>query len=376
MLRSASQSLIRLMAAGADRLLPSDGDTIKNLVATAVVEGMTDEQVKKAMAVFGMEHRRRTATHIETVTFNNFVEAETARMFDGALFDSGGVNLWSHGREPVALDEQNVIRMNRDTLYSAAIVDISRGATVTLPEAGERYRSMMVLNEGHYVNAIYHDAGSYELTVDDFDTDYVAVVVRTFVDPGDPADLEEVHALQDSMMLEAGSAKPYEHPLFDEASRKTVCDALLILNEGGSDSARTFGKKTEVDPVRHLLGTAAGWGGLPESEAFYSIDTEPRPLGRYTLTLKDVPVDGFWSLSIYNRDGFFEENRYDSYSLNNVTAMANKDGTVTLNLSPEDAGLTNHLYIMDGWNYALRLYRPRPEIVDGTWTPPTPEMVA
>jgi hypothetical protein len=33
------------MAAGADRLLPSDGDTIKNLVATAVVEGMTDEQV-------------------------------------------------------------------------------------------------------------------------------------------------------------------------------------------------------------------------------------------------------------------------------------------------------------------------------------------
>jgi hypothetical protein len=279
-----------------------------------------------------------------------------------------------HGREPVALDEQNVIRMNRDTLYSGAIVDISEGATVTLPDVGDRYMSLMVVNEGHYINAIYHDAGSYELTVDEFDTEHVALVVRTFVDPGDPVDLEEVHALQDTITLEAGSARPFEHPVFDEASRKAALEALLTL-KGGSDSAGTFGKKTEVDPVRHLLGTAAGWGGLPESEAFYSIETEPRPVGRFTFTLKDVPVDGFWSVSIYNRDGFFEENRFDAYSLNNITAVPEKDGTVILNLAPDGEGLTNHLYIMDGWNYALRLYRPRPEVLDGTWPPPTPEMV-
>jgi hypothetical protein len=99
-------------------------------------------------------------------------------------------------------------------------------------------------------------------------------------------------------------------------------------------------------------------------------------VGRFAFTLKDVPVDGFWSVSIYNRDGFFEENRHDSYSLNNITAVPEKDGTVTLNLEPDDEGITNHLYIMDGWNYALRLYRPRPEVLDGTWMPPTPEMVA
>ena len=72
-------------------------------------------------------------------------------------------------------------------------------------------------------------------------------------------------------MLEAGSARPYEHPVYDESSRKTVYDALLILNEGAMDTARSFGKKTDVDPVRHLLSTAAAWGGLPESEAFYSL---------------------------------------------------------------------------------------------------------
>jgi len=28
---------------------------------------------------------------------------------------------------------------------------------------------------------------------------------------------------------------------------------------------------------------------------------------------------------------------------------------------------------MPGWNYVLRLYRPRPSVLDGTWTAPRPE---
>ena len=55
-----------------------------------VLEGLSDEEVKKAMAVFGMEHRRRTASEIVPVTVDNFVEAETAKMFDGMLFLSDG----------------------------------------------------------------------------------------------------------------------------------------------------------------------------------------------------------------------------------------------------------------------------------------------
>ena len=30
-----------------------------------------------------------------------------------------------------------------------------------------------------------------------------------------------------------------------------------------------FGTRDRVDPVRHLIGTAAGWGGNPEKDAFY-----------------------------------------------------------------------------------------------------------
>lgn len=310
----------------------------------------------------------------EIVNVDNFVRAETARMFDGLLAQTGGLDQWAHNRVPTSIDAQNVIRMNRDTLYSSTIADISEGATVTLPDPGERYMSAMVINEDHYINAILRGPGTHELSVGEFDTPYVGLVVRTFVDPSDPDDVAAVHELQDALVLDARSAEPYVHPDYEEESRTSTAKALLELFEGIPDARRTFGARSDVDPVRHLLGTASAWGGLPESEAFYVVETEPRSAGFYTLVLRDVPVDGFWSMSIYNRDGFFEENRYDSYSLNSVTAVADADGSVTLNMAPTPNGLENHLYVMDGWNYAFRLYRPRQSVLDGSWA--LPELTA
>jgi hypothetical protein len=90
------------------------------------------------------------------------------------------------------------------------------------------------------------------------------------------------------------------------------------------------------------------------------------------MAFRDVPVDAFWSLAIYNRDGYFEANPYDSFGINSLTARAGPDGTVTLNLSPEDDALSNHVYVMDGWNYALRLYKPHQSVLDRSWSPPIP----
>ena len=67
----------------------------------------------------------------EHVNVDNFRAAETARLFDESLRLMGGVNRWFHYRNPTGVENQPVIRMNRDTLYSAAIVDISQGASVT-----------------------------------------------------------------------------------------------------------------------------------------------------------------------------------------------------------------------------------------------------
>jgi len=82
-----------------------------------------------------------------------------------------------------------------------------------------------------------------------------------------------------------------------------------------------------------------------------------------------VPVRAFWSVSVYNRRGSLEPNDLGRYSVNSVTAQAGDDGTVTINFGG-DPILPNHIPIMDGWNYVVRLYQPEPQILDGSWTFP------
>lgn len=303
---------------------------------------------------------------------DNFARAETDRMFHDLQRNAGGVGRFLHNREPASVEEQAVIRMNRDTLYSFAVVDATAGATLTLPEHGDRYLSAMVVNEDHYIDAVFHDPGDYEITAERFGTPYVVVAVRTLVDPADPDDIAAVAAIQDAISLATGDgATPFESPEYDTASLDETRDALLALARNLTGFDRTFGAKHEVDPVRHLIGTAAGWGGLPSSEASY-LGVDPRlPVGTYELTVADVPVDGFWSISVYNAKGFFEPNERGAYTVNNITGVRNADGSTTVRFGDYPADVPNAIPITEGWNYLVRLYRPRAEIADGSWTFPT-----
>ncbi len=202
---------------------------------------------------------------------------------------------------------------------------------------------------------------------------FVLVVARTLADPTDLDDLAVAHRLQDGLVITASATRPWTTGQYDEDSYEATKKPLLELGRGMHDSKRTFGPKEQVDPVRFLIGSAAGFGGLPEEEAFYAIKTHPQPVGRFRLTVKEPPLDGFWSVSIYNEDGYFQENQYDSYSVNSVTAVPGSDGSVTVTFGPEPDGSDNFLHVMDGWNYAARMYRPRPAILNGTWTFPEPE---
>jgi hypothetical protein len=95
--------------------------------------------------------------------------------------------------------------------------------------------------------------------------------------------------------------------------------------------------------------------------------------GDYKLTVRDVPVDGFWSISVYNADGFFERNDRDAYTIDNITATPNDDGSITVHFGGCGDGRPNCLPITDGWNYIVRLYRPRSQVLDGSWTFPSIE---
>jgi hypothetical protein len=118
-----------------------------------------------------------------------------------------------------------------------------------------------------------------------------------------------------------------------------------------------------------LIGTAFAFGGNPEKDALYLNVTPSKNDGTtvHRLTVKDVPVDAFWSVSVYNTEGYFQKNALDAYSINSVTAKKNTDGSVSIQFGGCDGKTPNCLPIMPGWNYMVRLYRPRAEIINGTW---------
>jgi hypothetical protein len=308
------------------------------------------------------------------VTVDNFVRAETDTYL-GKTVKEGGFGKFIHNRTPTKIDEQTVIRMNRDTLYSYAVFDLDAGpVTITMPNAGKRFMSMQVVNEDHYTPIVDYKPGAVTLSKEKVGSRYVATLVRTLVDPTDPKDLDQVHALQDQIKVSQKDRGKFETPNWDESSQKKIRDALLVLASAAGGFEHAFGTKAEVDPIKHLIGTAAGWGGNPDKDATYVSFTPPNNDGTtvYKVHVKDVPVDAFWSISLYNGQGFFQKNEYDAYSLNDITAKKNSDGSVDAQFGGCDGKIPNCLPIMAGWNYTVRLYRPHTEILNGKWKFPEP----
>ncbi|WP_226925743.1 DUF1214 domain-containing protein [Meridianimarinicoccus sp. MJW13] len=305
------------------------------------------------------------------VMIGNFARAATDIELAKYVSLAGGVNRFFHFRDPGDVDNQPTIRMNFDTLYSTAVVDISDGATLSLPEVGERYMSAMIVNQDHYINDVFHGGGSYTLDTETFDTPYIIVFMRTLVDASDPDDVAAVHAIQDQMTVEAASSQPFILPDYDEEGYEALVAGLNALLPFTADSTGAFGPKDEVDPINHLLSTAIGWGGLPEREAFYDGADLGLPVGEYKIDVPaDVPVAAFWSVSLYNKNGFFEKNDRNAYNVNSVTGARNDDGSMTIHLGGCDDDRANCLPLMEGWNYIVRMYRPEPEVIDGSWTFP------
>src|SRR5262245_39059502 len=313
------------------------------------------------------------------VTADNYIRAETDRVFAAMIKSSSNFGKFRHHREVLPLDKQTVPPVNRDTLYSTAIFDLDAGpVTITMPDAGKRFMSLMVIDQDHYVHGVHYGAGHHTLTRDKIGTRYAFAVLRTLVDPQNRDDVKAAHALQDASKVEQpGGPGKFEVPNWDQTSLKKVRDALIVLNTTLPDLRRAFGSKAAVDPVRHLIATASAWGGNPDKDAIYLNITPPTNDGKtvYSLTVKEVPVDAFWSITVYNAEGYIQKNEHNAYSLNSITAKKGDDASVTVQFGGYDGKTPNCLPITPGWNYLVRLYRPRKEILEGTWKFPEAQPV-
>jgi len=311
------------------------------------------------------------------VNSDNFVRAESDLYFSG-IVANGGFGRFDHTRAMAPLDKQTIIRLNRDTLYSSAVFDLDAGpVTITVPDPGSRFVSLMVVDEDHYIHGVHYGAGTHTLKREEIGTRYVMAAFRFFADPAKAEDIREVHALQDAVKVERASDGSFAIPEWDSKSRDKTRRALLDLGALLPDTVRMFGSRDEVDPIRHLIGAALGWGGNPDKEALYLNVTPEKNDGKsvYQLNVGKVPVQAFWSVTVYNKDGFFTPNKLDAYSLNNVTAKKSEDGSITVQFGGCDGKVANCLPTPTDWNYMVRLYRPNAELLDGRWTFPVAEEV-
>ena len=305
----------------------------------------------------------------QNVNIANFARAESDVAIKKTYDTVGGFGRWMHFRTPTPIDNQPVIRMNRDTLYSGAVLDLSEPATVVMPDTGGRYQSLHVINQDHYSFARV-EPGRHELTAELVGTRYAYLTVRTFMDADDPDDVEACNRAQDALVIEGGGAGPLEIPEWNLEQLATARDALNTLAKLGVSNVGAFGSREETDPIIHLVFTAAGWGGMPLANTFGVLGSVALNDGTpHVLTVGHVPVREFWSVIVYDADGFIPPNDLGVYSYNNVTAERDAGGSVTVHFGG-DPTQVNYLPITPGWNYAIRMYEPEPEILDGTWTFP------
>jgi hypothetical protein len=313
------------------------------------------------------------AAETKPVGIDTYSRAQSDVYFAGVV-GSGGFGKLEHIREPSPPGQKGIIRPNRDTLYSFGVFDLDAApVTITLPDGAPRFMSMQIINEDQFTPAIHYGSGVYTLNKEALGTRYVMAVIRFLVDFSNKQEVAKIHALQDAIEVKQSRPGNFEVPNWDEPGLKKMRAALQQIGTTLTDTRRMYGaSKDEVDPVRHLVGSAMLWGGNREKDGLYLPITPAYNDGKtvYKLTVGEVPADGFWSLTVYDSEGYFEPNPENAYSVNSLTAKKGEDGLITIQFGGCDGRAANCLPITEGWNYTVRLFKPRSAILDGTWVFP------
>ena len=200
------------------------------------------------------------AENAPVVTADNYVRAETDFQMQGYLASMDIFGKFVHSAKPYDVNNQTTVRGNRDTLYSFAIFDLSSPLTVTLPDPGARYQSLMILNQDHSISTVYGPK-KLVLTKEGVGTRYVFLVIRTFMDPNVASDVKDAQRLQQEIQLSQADRGSFEVPAWDKKQVEDMRSTINVVSATVPDSSKMFGNKDDLDPVYWLLGAAMGWVG-------------------------------------------------------------------------------------------------------------------
>ena len=193
----------------------------------------------------------------------------------------------------------------------------------------------------------------------------------------------------------------------DFNASKLAPEQLQAMNEGvipASERVESFADKShQVKPgwntfIRHVgrygtdyisraITARLALGANPPEDAIYIstfTDGDGHPLdgsARYRMHFdvgQTPPVDAFWSVTAYDKDGYFVANPLDRYAIGDRDRLTpNSDGSIDLYIQSENPGSeqeSNWLPSGSGpFNLTIRLYSPKEAILNGAWQPPPVE---
>src|SRR6056297_1709077 len=271
------------------------------------------------------------------------------------------INTFRHAREMSNVDNQFVVRENRDVLYSHAVVDISQGATLINPN-WDVFSVIQVIDENQYTIASIYPGEQQTFTPEDVALgNHLFLNMRTGVRSLDEAGFVEAHQHQDSVQILANSDTPYQAKGFETQS----LDETRSLKARADEISRpdlAMGTADQVEPESFLIASAVGIFGLPIDDAAYLNTIQPtgearsgQP-SRITLPVPPLNFDkgGFFSVTTYDDAGWIVK---ENFALNNRTADRNEDGTYTFHFNAP--GQPNNIDVVDGWTMLIRLYAPQ-----------------
>ncbi len=315
-----------------------------------------------------------------TVTDKNFARAMTDLAMQKEV-EQGATNTWHHHRKTMALSEQPAPLMNRDTVYSFAVLDGGGDVAITLPKNDGRYMSLHIVNHDHTTYKVFYGPGRYVIPASK-SSDFFYANVRMQINDKDPADVQKVNQYQDELKIEylngyspkAFKVTNWDMKSFDKVRAKYVA---LAQKQGVKGTMGTSAHPVSLEARNRGVSIATGL--LPDKDAVYLTDKHDVQKGKIYKATYRVPdqVDpklGFYSMTVYGDDQYLKTDKGSTIS--NSEIKLNPDGkSFDIYFVPESefgkGKHANELIIPTApfWT-CFRVYMPGTSVVDGKYKLP------